>query len=359
LVGGESSAYSTLTGFSTIGLGTKEYVSLGLDKVRAKVIQELQRLARESKGLEKLDESRLQLYRQSFENFVGSFRIYRPLLSAIKAEYDNAVAESSSNVLRMRPKLVRYEALTSDYDLDLQMIYHRNKEETQPIRERLEKIRATTEDTNRRTMIAEDKIADIRAEQEKLRAELDEAQEAQHVLVTSLRSWERGLDDLHREAEQSDRSVWSIKQKHSDTVQKTLQCRQNTARGRDIITLKQKELEVVVDEIITLMTKNQLATKAVRDAENLASTEKRKVKMLAHQHTASCADAVDRSRADTPRPIWEDCQVTHLPCFAAPLYFVYIFASAITPVVCSRNGLLRLESIHQTSPLKAKRRSRC
>ena len=61
-------------------------------------------------------------------------------------------------------------------------------------------------------------------ELEQINEQLSEAQEAQHVLVGSLRNWEARLDTLHKIAENSDASVWGIKKRQADLELKTLEC---------------------------------------------------------------------------------------------------------------------------------------
>eukprot|EP01052_Picozoa_sp_SAG31_P023486 SAG31_NODE_1939_length_6860_cov_6.929152_1_plen_1162_part_00 len=303
----EESGHTTLTGRSAVGLETPAYVSTGLDNVRAKVYQELSRLQLATEGMSSLDEARLELYRQSFEYFVGSFRAYQPILSTIKAEYDTAVAETRGRILQMQPKLTRYNALTSDYDLDLQMIYHKSDEETKSMRERLDKLQRSTNETLRKAKITDAQLSEISSKQSTVRSQLDDMEEAQHTLVTSLRQWEKVLDELHTKAEMSDKSVWSIQRRKAETEQKMATCVQNTLRGEDTLELKTRDLSEMVKRIITLHSQIQEKSKEVREATQTTKEAIRRSKKMSKQYDEACAEAVDRSRTDTPPPDWDDC----------------------------------------------------
>ena len=307
VVHAEHSGHSTLTGRSIVGLETPAYVSTGLENVRMKVHQELHRLELATEGMPALDETRLELYRQSFEHFVGSFRAYQPILSTIKAEYDQAVTEVRNQVMHMQPQLTRYTALTSDYDLDLQMIYHKSDEETHSMRQRLDKLQRSTADTVRRVQITDAQLDEIGTEHSTAKAQLDEVEEAQHVLVTSLRQWERTLDELHTKASASDKSVWSIQRRKEETQQKMSTCKENTGRGEVTLKLKTEDLSGMVARIIELHAQIQEKTKEVREATSTTKEAHKKAKKMSRQFEDACEEAVDRSRVVTPPPDWSEC----------------------------------------------------
>ena len=88
-------------------------------------------------------------------------------------------------------------------------------------------------------------------ELEQINEQLSEAQEAQHVLVGSLRNWEARLDTLHKIAENSDASVWGIKKRQADVEQKTANTKNNTRRSEGTRVLKGTRVQHLKVGVIT------------------------------------------------------------------------------------------------------------
>ena len=57
-----------------------------------------------------------------------SFRAYAPLLSQIKAAYDDAIDTRMQKLFEVQPKVVKLDALRNGYDLNLRAVYDKHEE---------------------------------------------------------------------------------------------------------------------------------------------------------------------------------------------------------------------------------------
>ena len=228
------------------------YVSEGLDGVRNQVAKELRRLEWESAGLDPDDLAVLQLFQESFSRLIASFRVYAPVLTRIKTAYDMAVSTRQNRIFAARPKVVKLDALKNGYDLNLQAIYDEHQAESKPHEDTLAKMRAVNADTDKR--IAE-KQAQIDRDSEalaKVKADLNEQEEWQQTLVSSMKVWEGELQDMHSQADNSDRSVWKTKNSITKNEQKIDLLTGERDRKQDAIEKKKAQLSEVVASIIQL-----------------------------------------------------------------------------------------------------------
>jgi hypothetical protein len=139
-----------------------EYVTSGIGNVRSNVQREVLRLQDEAAAYAVTDEARLALYRESFERFVGKFTKYEGLLSAVKRQYDQVVLTAGRRLFDLQPKVLRHASLTSDYDLDLQMIHHNHERETAKEQRRLEKWQRQIRETGLRAEKTRERRAEVR-----------------------------------------------------------------------------------------------------------------------------------------------------------------------------------------------------
>ena len=122
------------------------------------------------------------------------------------------------------------------------MIHHNHGVVTAKEHRRLETLQRKISETGVRAENTRARRAAVDLELARVNAGLAEAEEAQHVLVGSLRNWEARLDALHRAAEGSDASVWGIKKRQADVEQKTANTKNNTCRSEGTRALKEGNL---------------------------------------------------------------------------------------------------------------------
>jgi chromosome segregation ATPase len=143
-------------------------------------------------------------------------------------------------------------------------------------------------------------------ELEQINEQLSEAQEAQHVLVGSLRNWEARLDALHKIAENSDASVWGIKKRQADLELKTSNTKDIIDRSKGTLVLKEGDINDLKVEIIGLYKGIQSTTRAIKDSASETKCMLKKAGDMGVKFDTARAAAVDRSRVDTPGPDWAE-----------------------------------------------------
>eukprot|EP01048_Picozoa_sp_COSAG05_P003825 COSAG05_NODE_186_length_14726_cov_28.333630_13_plen_814_part_01 len=289
-----------------ISAGGGDYVGTGLDGVKRQVAAELRRLQRESEGLDPCDKAVLELHRESFTRLIGSFKVYAPVLAQIKSAFDTTLDSRMQQIFHSEPKVVKLDALKNGYDLNLQAIYDKHDADAKPYRDDLENLRKTNQ-------MLDEKIAEKRkvidadtASLKDMKFKLDELEEWQQTLVESMKQWEVQLERMNTAADQSDKSVWRKKQGIAKAKDKILMGQGTLARKQTAIKEKDWAIKVAVEEIIDLHTRIQSQTAAVRLSSSKLEQMVAKLDETKNSLEKQKATAVNRDRAVTPRPDWEE-----------------------------------------------------
>lgn len=290
------------------------YVMGGLDGVRRRIADELVMMERECGRLAEWDHARLEIHRNSFNRLLGSFKTYAPLIAKIKSVFDHAIDVRLRKVAQTKPKEVMLDAISGDgFDLNLQSIHDTFNRQTKGDRTTLAKLQQETAFISGKVDKKQAKLDKILAIEKEIKASMQQLDDWQHTLIQSMRSWEKGLQELHHQADTNDNSVWKKNQdiaKASDKISNgEINVTRKVGPGGDLDE-KKKELKKLVDGILKLHSDIQVRTADVRKTDKNVKEAKSKLRKMDSELATQKDRAVNRQSAVTPLPDWDEVKVS-------------------------------------------------
>jgi Ca2+-binding EF-hand superfamily protein len=175
-----------------------------------------------------------------------------------------------------------------------------------PLRDELRQIREATAKLDSALAEKQQLLAKDTALHNEVKGRLEELEGWQHTLVGSMKKWEVDLDKMNNEADKDHKSLWSKMQGIKKTAAKIEILQGSMRRKQETIKEKKREIEVTTKQIIGLHTKLQVQKSAVMESKSKLDQMELKLQNTRITLEEEKADAVDRGRADTPRPDWEE-----------------------------------------------------
>ena len=301
---------STSGGEGAFTRADANYLSTGLERVRARVQKEVRTLERACRDLPEFSAARLEMHQTLLNRLLSTFRGYAPAFSKIKAEFDRAVAARQAQLVKARAQAVHMQALDCGYDLELPAIKGRYERLMKPDRESLAALRREIAVIDG---ILEEKTALLKEATVKRKGEREtheELEEQQQVLAIGMRAGEMHLRQIFMGLVDSDSSVWQAMTGIQKCKTKVTCLTDSLQRKRDDLDAKEAECRKLHNDIMDLHVQLQQMTKEVREStKKLANLLELRAEADQQLKQAKAA-SVDRTRPKTPRPDWAEAQAS-------------------------------------------------
>ncbi|XP_056382264.1 translin-associated factor X-interacting protein 1 isoform X2 [Hyla sarda] len=300
----ESDTRGTRSGKENVTVSKPRY----LEKLESYLRRELQSLD-SAKVISQ--ELRLQPYRDVFDYFMEDFKTYKPLLCAIKNEYEVTLAHQRERIRSLEPLKAMLVSVSERCDKKIQEIYEKERLEVKTLQmEKLSLLQVIDK-------LKEEKIS-LQAQVSKLQEEIEKTYlmyrnecDARKLLISDINELKHQQEDLKLsqdpkvQGEDPVTLAVALRMARSDLTKTQVLLNTLKADYGDVVPRRdfenqEKNLAACVEKIETLQ----------KDFAQLQREHKSLLEInqeVVQQRDSFCREVDDLQRSLSPRPLWEKC----------------------------------------------------
>ncbi|KAM9351913.1 translin-associated factor X-interacting protein 1 [Symphorus nematophorus] len=140
----------------------------------------------------KFQELKLQVYRDAFGNFIKEFKTYQPLLSAIKKEYETALAYQRDQIQELEPLRSRLRLVTEECDRRIQARRAEEQAEIAALKREKQQLQKDIEAMREREKATQAALEHLQSELSNQYLQYREERDARKLLIWQLSDLTRG-----------------------------------------------------------------------------------------------------------------------------------------------------------------------
>ncbi|XP_033125357.1 translin-associated factor X-interacting protein 1-like isoform X2 [Anneissia japonica] len=261
-------------------------------------------------------ELRLQAFREVFEYLIQDFKTYRPLLSAIKNEYEMMLSHQRQQIRELQPLKSMLVTVSEQCDQKVMALRGEERQEMAELKQENRQLQDTISTMKQEHVALQEQIEklqeEVAAEYRKYRDECD----ARKLLVSDINDLKYQQEDNQKNQAGAQEAVVeskedpiklkiALKRAREDMTAVTVQLNEMIANYGDVIPRRDfesltKEHEVVKNELSQLQTDNkQLMT----EHDTLLQVHNQVIQQRDQFYT----ELETLKRSATPRPDWGRC----------------------------------------------------
>nr|XP_014342028.1 PREDICTED: translin-associated factor X-interacting protein 1 [Latimeria chalumnae] len=280
-----------------------------LEQLEAYLRKELQALDLTKPNAQEL---KLQAYREVFEYFIEDFRTYKPLLSAIKNEYDITLAHLREQIRSLEPLKAKLVTVSQQCDQKILALREEEREEIRALKnEKLNLLKIIT-NVKKDQVYLQAQVIKLQEELSALYIRYREESDARKLLIAD-------INDLRRQKEERKDSPVQAEDKAEDSVKLRLALKV----AREDLTKVQMELNIMkadygdvvprrdfeilekkYNDIITKTRVEQVETEQLKQEYDILLEVHQQI---THQRDKFSTELEHLKRSSTPRPDWSKC----------------------------------------------------
>ncbi|XP_053571884.1 translin-associated factor X-interacting protein 1 [Bombina bombina] len=259
----------------------------------------------------KAQELRLQPFREVFEYFIEDFKTYKPLLSAIKNEYEVTLAHQREQIRELEPLKALLVTVSEHCDQKIQAMHEEERLEIKTLKHEKLSLMKMIEKMN------EDKYS-LQAQVSKLQEELAEAYlqyrnecDARKLLISDineLRYQQEDMKSSHIHDKHGDDPVTlaiALKVARKDLAQTQIEL--NTMKADYGNVVPRRDFENQEKKLSELLQKIDVLQKDMCQLHKEHKSLLEINQQVLAQRDAACAELEELQLNSTPRPAWEKC----------------------------------------------------
>ncbi|XP_078526115.1 translin-associated factor X-interacting protein 1 [Lissotriton helveticus] len=257
-------------------------------------------------------EAKLQPYREVFEYFIEEFKTYKPLLSAIKNEYELTLAHQREQIRSLEPLKSMLVTVSERCDLKIQEMREAERLEVKTLRK--EKLTLLKQIDKLKTNLSflKTQVAKLQKEVGKqyhhFRNELD----ARRLLISDINELKLQRDDVkqshsHHEVATEDSAVLALALKVARSDLAKTQVELDTIKANYGDVVPRRDYEAIKKNYSEISSKAEVLQS---DFDNLKKEHEMLLELnsqLLQQRDEFCTNLAQLERSSTPRPHWVKC----------------------------------------------------
>ncbi|XP_071958609.1 translin-associated factor X-interacting protein 1-like [Antedon mediterranea] len=284
-----------------------------LDQLESFLKKELRNLDCSQSGPSEL---RLQAFREVFEYLIQDFKTYRPLLSAIKNEYEMMLSHQRQQIRELQPLKSMLVTVSEQCDQKVMALRGEERQEMTELKQENKNLQETITIMKRDHVEFEEQIKklqdEVAVEYQKYRNECD----ARKLLVSDINDLkyqqednqknQAGMQEVSAESKEDPiRLKIALKKAREDMTAVTIQLNEMIANYGDVIPRRDfenltKEHEVVTNQLTQLQADN---AQLMSEHDTLLQVHDQVIQQRDQFYT----DLETLKRSATPRPDWARC----------------------------------------------------
>ncbi|NXJ83875.1 TXIP1 protein, partial [Trogon melanurus] len=279
-----------------------------LEQLESHLRKELQSLDLTQKNSQEL---KLQPYREIFEFFIDNFKTYKPLLSAIKNEYEVTLAHQKKTIRALEPLKATVATISEECTQQILALQEKEKDEISTLKHEKHRLLKLIDDMREEMCSLRTQVEHLQTSVAKEYARYLDERDAHKLLLVRLNEMlNERLDTTHHQGEDVKgedvvKLTLALKVARQDLTRTQVKLNQTLADYGDVVPRKDFEsLEKKYSDLLEEMTTLQ------NDFEQLRQEQKTLLEI--HRETAKERDSFSTElqriqHNHTPRPNWPKC----------------------------------------------------
>uniref|UniRef100_H3B8E0 Translin associated factor X interacting protein 1 n=1 Tax=Latimeria chalumnae TaxID=7897 RepID=H3B8E0_LATCH len=277
-----------------------------LEQLEAYLRKELQALDLTKPNAQEL---KLQAYREVFEYFIEDFRTYKPLLSAIKNEYDITLAHLREQIRSLEPLKAKLVTVSQQCDQKILALREEEREEIRALKnEKLNLLKIIT-NVKKDQVYLQAQVIKLQEELSALYIRYREESDARKLLIADINDLRRQKEESNMaaedKAEDSVKLRLALKVAREDLTKVQMELNIMKADYGDVVPRRDFEiLEKKYNDIITKTRVEQVETEQLKQEYDILLEVHQQI---THQRDKFSTELEHLKRSSTPRPDWSKC----------------------------------------------------
>ncbi|XP_076848029.1 translin-associated factor X-interacting protein 1 [Brachyhypopomus gauderio] len=261
----------------------------------------------------KLQEQKLQAFREVFDYFIEAFKTYKPLLSAIKKEYDATLGYLHEQIRELKPLRAQLVLLSEQCEQRILVLREQERAEIMALKQERQDLLQVTESLKEEQQVLQAQVCHLKEELAAQYLLYREERDARKLLIASISNMSFSTDE-EPEEDQDDENVLKddpVKEKLALKV-----CREDLTRAQVELNRLHAEYGDVVprrdwENLERMYQENLLQLETLRSDFNQMKSEYDTL-LGVHQEVSMQRDNLQSElevfqESSTPRPHWEQC----------------------------------------------------
>ncbi|XP_075693028.1 translin-associated factor X-interacting protein 1 [Rhinoderma darwinii] len=280
-----------------------------LEQLESYLRRELQSLD-SAKGISQ--ELRLQPYRDVFDYFIEDFKTYKPLLCAIKNEYEVTLAHQREQIRSLEPLKAMLVSVSERCDKKIQEIYEKERLEVRALKMEKHNLLKVIDKLKEEKPTLQAQVSKLQEEMEKVYLMYRNECDARKLLISDINELKHQQEGIrlsqdHKEQEEDPVTLSVALRMARNDLTKT-QVLLNTLKADYGDVVPRRDFENQEKNLATCVEKIELLQK---DLFQLQSEHKSLLEInqqVVQQRDSLCMEVDDLQTNRTPRPILEKCE---------------------------------------------------
>ncbi|KAM4017688.1 translin-associated factor X-interacting protein 1 [Anomaloglossus baeobatrachus] len=256
-------------------------------------------------------ELRLQPYRDVFDYFMEDFKTYKPLLCAIKNEYEVTLAHQREQIRSLEPLKAMLVSVSERCDKEIQKIYENERLEVKTLKTEKYNLLKLIDQLEEEKLSLQTQVAKLQEEMEKVYLMYRNESDARKLLISDINELKYQQEDLrlsqgHKEQGEDPVTLAVALRAARNDLTKT-QVLLNTLQADYGDVVPRRDFENQEKHLATCVEKIQVLQKDLSQLQQEHKTLLEINQQVVQQRDSFCQEVGDLQKSRTPRPDWEKC----------------------------------------------------
>ncbi|XP_026859824.2 translin-associated factor X-interacting protein 1 isoform X1 [Electrophorus electricus] len=262
----------------------------------------------------KLQEEKLQAYREVFDYFIEAFKTYKPLLSAIKREYDTTLSYLQEQIRELEPLRAQLVLLSEQCEQRILGLRELERAEIRAVKQEQQHLLQVIESMKEQQRGLQTQVCHLKEELAAQYLLYREERDARKLLIASISNMSYSTDEEPEEEQDGEKVL-----KDDDPVKEKLAlkvCREDLSRAQVELNRLHAEYGDVVprrdwENLDCMYQENLLKLQTLQSDFDQMKSEYDTL-LGVHREVSMQRDSLQSElevfqEASTPRPHWEQC----------------------------------------------------
>ncbi|KAG8563278.1 hypothetical protein GDO81_015998 [Engystomops pustulosus] len=257
-------------------------------------------------------ELRLQPYRDVFDFFMEDFKTYKPLLCAIKNEYEVTLAHQRERIRSLEPLKAMLVSVSEQCDKRIQEIYEKEKHEVKTLKMEKDNLLKMIDNLKDEKISLQAQVSKLQEEMEDVYLKYRNECDARKLLISDINELKHQQEDLrlsqdHIEEQGEDPVTLAIalRMAHSDLAKTQVELNTLKADYGDVVP--RRDFEKQEKTLAVCVEKTELLQKDLSQLQREHKSLLQINQQVVQERDYLSKDLEDLQRSTSPGPLWEKC----------------------------------------------------
>ncbi|XP_071973734.1 translin-associated factor X-interacting protein 1 isoform X2 [Engystomops pustulosus] len=256
-------------------------------------------------------ELRLQPYRDVFDFFMEDFKTYKPLLCAIKNEYEVTLAHQRERIRSLEPLKAMLVSVSEQCDKRIQEIYEKEKYEVKTLKMEKDNLLKMIDNLKDEKISLQAQVSKLQEEMEDVYLKYRNECDARKLLISDINELKHQQEDLRQSQDHKEQGedpvtlAIALRMAHSDLAKTQVELNTLKADYGDVVP--RRDFEKQEKTLAVCVEKAKLLQKDLSQLQREHKSLLQINQQVVQERDYLSKDLEDLQRSTSPGPLWEKC----------------------------------------------------